>query len=101
MADKDDKIITDDLVRHVSKLARLSLDDESVHKFRDQLAQILAYIAQLSEVDTQGTQPTSHVLSSMKNVFREDAVKASLSADEALINAPARDEDFFKVPKII
>jgi aspartyl-tRNA(Asn)/glutamyl-tRNA(Gln) amidotransferase subunit C len=37
----------------------------------------------------------------MKNVFREDAVKASLSADEALINAPARDEDFFKVPKII
>ncbi|RKY41325.1 MAG: Asp-tRNA(Asn)/Glu-tRNA(Gln) amidotransferase subunit GatB [Candidatus Makaraimicrobium thalassicum] len=96
-----EKTITEDVVRYVARLSRLSLDDTDVTRFRGQLSRILDYIAQLNEVNTEGTLPTTHVLSSMKNVFREDEQKASLSPEEALANAPARKENFFKVPRII
>ncbi len=93
--------ITEDLVRYVARLARLSLKEEDLVKFRGQLSQILEYIAQLGEVDTEGTLPTTHVLTSMKNVFREDEPAEPLPTEEALSNAPARKDGFFKVPKII
>ncbi|MGD2279241.1 MAG: Asp-tRNA(Asn)/Glu-tRNA(Gln) amidotransferase subunit GatC [Candidatus Omnitrophota bacterium] len=88
-------------VKHVALLSRLRLNEEEVAKFQKQLSSILEYIAQLDEVDTKDTLPTSHVLSSMKNVFRKDELKKSISPEEALSNAPARHEDFFEVPKII
>ena len=93
--------ITEDVVRHVAELSRLSLDDENVREFQCRLSRILEYIAQLNEVDTKDTPPTSHVMPSMKNVFREDKLKGSLSPDEALCNAPQRHGDLFKVPKVI
>lgn len=95
------KIITVDTVRHAATLARLSLDDGEVRRMQSQLARILGYIEQLDEVDTEDTPPTFHVLSSMKNVFREDELKKSLPVDEVLSNAPDRKGDFFKVPKVI
>lgn len=101
MTPKPDKTITDDVVKHVAKLSRLHLDDEQVGKFGKQLSAILDYVDQLSEVDVTGVQPTTHVLTSMKNVFREDEVRDSLSPDEALANAPSRSDNFFKVPKVI
>lgn len=101
MDSKKDKSITEDVVRHVAKLSRLELGAEQITRFRTQLAHILGYVAQLDEVNIEGVLPTTHVLSSMKNVFREDEPRPSLSPDEALANAPARHEDFFKVPKVI
>lgn len=101
MNSKSSKIITDDVVRHVARLSRLHLDDEQTGKFREQLSAILDYVDQLSEVDVEGVHPTTHVLTSMKNVFREDEARACLSPDEALANAPARSDNFFKVPKVI
>ncbi len=101
MDKKTDKIITEDVVRHVARLSRLELAPDEVERFRKQLERILDYVAQLNEVDTDGVQPTTHVLTSMKNVFRDDNVRPSLSPDEALSNAPARHQDFFKVPKVI
>ena len=95
------KTITEDVVRYVAQLSRLRLDEKDVHKFQEQLARILDYIAQLNEVNTENIPPTSHVLSSMKNVFREDEVKKSIPVEEALQNAPSKEKDFFKVPKII
>ena len=95
------ELISKEDVKHVAMLARLSLNEEEVSKFQKQLSGILEYIAQLNEVDTENTPPTSHVLSSMKNVFREDQVQSSIPQEEALGNAPARYKDFFKVPKII
>ncbi len=95
------KAITEKVVKYVAKLSRLSLDDGEIKKFQSQLSSILGYIEQLNEVDTTDTPPTSHVLSSMKNVFREDELKESLSADEALSNAPDRKDGFFRVPKVI
>ena len=95
------KTITADTVRYVAGLSRLSFDDKDLIKFQEQLARILDYIEQLNEVDTENTLPTTHVLSSMKNVFREDEPKASLSPEEVLINAPAKKDNFFKVPRVI
>lgn len=97
----NDKLITEDTVRYVAKLARLSFDDDQAGKFQDQLSRILDYIEQLNEVDTEGVPPTSHVLASMKNVFREDIPGESVSNEEALSNAPQKNDNFFKVPKII
>ena len=95
-----------DTVRHVALLSRLSLNDEEVGAYCSQLASILSYISKLNEIDTRDTLPTSHAVSGLKNVFRPDTPAArggmpSLSVDEALENAPAREGDFFKVPQII
>ena len=100
-ADTSRKTITEDVVRYAAKLSRLSLAGDEVSKFQTQLSNILDYIAQLNEVDTENTPPTSHVLTSMKNVFREDELKESLPAEEGLCNAPSRKDDFFKVPRVI
>ncbi len=95
------KTITKKTVEHVARLARLSLDDSQAGKMQSQLSSILDYIEQLNEVDTGDTQPTFHVLSSMKNVFREDEPRGSIPVEDALANAPERKDNFFKVPKII
>jgi aspartyl-tRNA(Asn)/glutamyl-tRNA(Gln) amidotransferase subunit C len=64
------------------------------------LSAILAYVEQLNEVDTQDVPPTAHALP-VKNVFREDVPGKCLTPDEALANAPARDGNFFAVPKVL
>jgi len=102
MADNsNNNMITEDVVAYVAKLSRLSLEGADVSLFRDQLAKILGYISQLNEVDTGSTPPTTHVLSSMKDVFREDEPGESLSQEDALKNAPEKYEGFFKVPGVI
>jgi len=88
-------------VKHVAHLARLSLNEKELGLYSTQLASILSYIGKLNEVNTEGVAPTSHPLSSLKNVFRKDVLKKSLEADDALKNAPSREADFFKVPQII
>ena len=95
------KTITEDDVKYVAGLARLRLDDAQTVKFKDQLSAILDYINQLNRVNTENVAPTTHVLTSMKNVFRKDVLKASLSPEEALKNAPDKNKNFFKVPKVI
>jgi len=98
---KNDNVITEDVVRYVAILSRLKLKDGDLDKFKGQLSDILNYIDQLNEVDTEGVLPTTHVLPSMKNVFREDVKKDSLPPEEGLQNAPAKKDNFFKVPRII
>ena len=95
-----DKKITPQTVGHVARLARLALSDEEIERFVPQLEKILEYIEQLKEVSVEGIEPTSHVLP-LVNVYREDRVKPSLSSQDALLNAPAREGNFFKVPKVI
>ncbi len=87
-------------VGHIAHLARLRLTGEEKEKFGAQLSGILAYVDKLNELDTSGVEPTSHVLA-MGNVMREDALRSSLSTDGALMNAPDRADDFYRVPKII
>jgi len=87
-------------IEHVTLLARLELTEEEKGLFSKQLSSILEYINKLNELNTEGVEPTSHVVP-LKNVFREDESRLSLPKDRALENAPNKTDDFYKVPKII
>ncbi len=87
-------------VEYVATLARLSLTPEETAQFSSQLNEIFSYIEQLNKLDTSQIEPTSHVLP-LSNIFREDKVKPSLSAEKVVENAPDRENTFFKVPNII
>jgi aspartyl-tRNA(Asn)/glutamyl-tRNA(Gln) amidotransferase subunit C len=92
--------ITKDQVKHVAHLARLSVSEEEVELFTEQLDAIIGFAEQLNELDTEGIEPTTHVLD-VKNVLREDVVKKSLTTEDALKNAPDEQDGQVKVPSIL
>jgi aspartyl-tRNA(Asn)/glutamyl-tRNA(Gln) amidotransferase subunit C len=92
--------ITRKEVEHVARLARLELTEEEKDVMTRQLDGILAYVDKLNELDTSRVEPTSHVIP-MMNVMRDDVPRPSLGPDEALANAPDREDAFFRVPRII
>jgi len=94
------KRIDESEVRKVAKLARLELSEAEVREFTGQLSAILDYVAKMNELDTEGVEPLAHCLA-ISNVFREDRVGESLGSEVTLANAPQRDGNFFKVPKIL
>lgn len=96
MAEKLDK----QQVRKVAKLARLQLSEDEREQFSTQLSKIIKYIEKMNELDTESVTPLAHCLDVYNN-FRPDEPRPSLGTDKTLENAPQRDEDFFKVPKII
>jgi aspartyl-tRNA(Asn)/glutamyl-tRNA(Gln) amidotransferase subunit C len=75
--------ITQDQVKHVAKLARLSLDEDEALKFSKQLSSVFEYMDCLNEVDTEGVEPTSQV-TGLENVYRDDEVKDSEIAKDLL-----------------
>lgn len=87
-------------VRKVAKLSRLELTQAEVEEFTSQLSAILDYMEKMNELDTTNVEPLAHCLP-INNVFRQDHVKQSLGTEKTLANAPQRDGDFFKVPKIL
>jgi len=87
-------------VKKVAKLARLDLTEKEVEEFTSQLSAILDYVAKMNELDTENVEPLAHCLP-ISNVFRQDIVKPSLGTEKTLANAPERDNEFFKVPKIL
>ena len=92
--------ITRKEVEYVAHLARLRLSEEEAEKFTSQLDQILSYFEKLQELDTSQVEPTSHPIP-IVNAFREDEMKPSLDIEDVLANAPEKEGNFFKVPKII
>ena len=92
--------ITKEEVLHVAHLARLEFSEEELERFAKQLGEILSYVEKLGELDTSEVEPTYHALK-LKNVFREDEVRESIPTEEALANAPERENGFFVVPKVI
>lgn len=93
-------MITKADVEHVANLARLGLTEEEKEKYTEQLNSILEYAEMLKKLDTTNVQPTAHVLP-IHNVFREDIVGKSVPNEVALSNSPAKEDGFFKVPKIV
>ena len=87
-------------VRKVAKLSRLDLTETEIAEFTGQLSAILDYVEKMNQLDTENVQPLAHCLP-ISNCFREDIVKESLGTEKTLANAPQRDGDFFKVPKIL
>jgi aspartyl-tRNA(Asn)/glutamyl-tRNA(Gln) amidotransferase subunit C len=87
-------------VRHVAKLARLALTDDEVDLYGKQLGNLLAFVDEMSELDTSEVAATAQVIES-RNVMREDVVVPGLSREDALAGAPQAQHGFFRVPKII
>jgi aspartyl-tRNA(Asn)/glutamyl-tRNA(Gln) amidotransferase subunit C len=92
--------IPEDEIEHIAFLARLSLSDEEKQMFGSQLSSILDYMEKLNELDTSAVQPTSHILS-LDNIMRDDLATPSIPRHDALANAPAHTDRFYRVPKII
>ena len=92
--------LTTEQVRHVARLARLKCSDQEIATFTRQLGDILEYVAQLEQLDTDNVEPLAHCLP-IHNVFRDDVVTPSLPNEQALANAPARDGEFFTLPKVL
>lgn len=92
--------ITKAEVLHVAQLARLDVDEADVERFAGQIGTILEYVDTLKKVDTGGVTGTSHAIE-LTNAFREDEEKAQLAPEDALANAPEKDNGAFAVPKII
>lgn len=86
--------ITAEEVKKVSKLANLPLTPEEEGKYSEQLSAILEYVDQLNQVDTLGVEPTFNV-TGLNNVMSEDETLVSLSQEEALSNAPKKENGFF------
>jgi aspartyl-tRNA(Asn)/glutamyl-tRNA(Gln) amidotransferase subunit C len=86
-------------IEHVAKLARLELSDDEKARLRDQLGLILEHAAKVGEVAVADVAPTASPIPSA-NVYREDVAEPSLPVDEALRNAPEREGDRFRVPRI-
>jgi aspartyl-tRNA(Asn)/glutamyl-tRNA(Gln) amidotransferase subunit C len=87
-------------VEHIANLAKLEFTDAEKEKLTHQMNQILEYMGQLNSLDTGAVEPLSHVIE-LNNVFRPDEVKPGVSTEEALQNAPDKNDQFFKVPKVI
>ena len=94
------KTIDLELVRHIGKLSRIELTEQEAETFSHQLADILNYFDKLQELDTANVEPMAHAVE-LTNVLAADEPVESLTAEQALANAPQRDGDFFKVPKVI
>ena len=94
------KKIDEAQVRKVAKLARLELADSEIEEFTVQLSAILDYMEKMNELDTADVEPLAHCLP-ISNILRDDSIKASLGTEKTLANAPQRDGEFFKVPKIL
>ena len=93
-------LISADDVRKVAKLARLDLPEERIATYTGQLESILEYVSQLEKVDTEGIPETTRAVE-VTNVTRKDGVDPTPVREEILNQAPLREGDFFRVPKIL
>jgi aspartyl-tRNA(Asn)/glutamyl-tRNA(Gln) amidotransferase subunit C len=93
-------IVDSNLVRHIARLARIELSEAQMATFGRQLAGILMHFDKLKEIDTDGVEPMAHAVE-LTNVLADDVPRPSLTPEQALANAPDRDDNFFKVPKVI
>ena len=92
--------ISADDVRKVAKLARLDLADDKIATYTKQLEPILDYVSQLEAVDTTDVPPTARAVE-VVNVTREDGVTPTNVREDILNQAPQREQDFYRVPKIL
>ena len=92
--------IDKDSIKKIAHLARLEFNESSAEKMSSDMSQILDWVEQLNEIDTAGVEPLT-TMSSELNVMREDKVGKHLDHEAGLQNAPKRDADYFRVPKVL
>ncbi len=84
----------------MAHLARLEIDEKDAPKMLEDMSKMVSFVEKLNEVDTEGIEPLT-TMSHEVNALREDVVKNQLSKEEVLKNAPKKDSDFFRVPKVL
>ena len=94
------KRISSDEVKKVAQLARLELNESEIQQHAEQLEKILEYIKQLEKINTENVPCTTRAIE-VVNVLRKDEKKNYENSEEILDLAPSRENNFFKVPKII
>ncbi len=92
--------VTTEMIDKLAHLARLHFTDDEKLAYTADLQNMIAFVEKLKEVDTTGIEPMLHMGDAI-NALREDEVKGSVSREEALLNSPAKDPQYFKVPKVI
>jgi len=92
--------VTPEQVRHIARLARISMSEGEIEAMVPELNAILGWVEQLGEVDTQGVEPLATVIENRLRL-RDDAVTDGNCRDDVLANAPAAEHGFFAVPKVI
>lgn len=92
--------IDNETVDKIAHLARLEFENESKEAMVKDMNNMLGFIDKLNELDTSAVEPLIY-MSDEVNVLREDVVKQEITQEEALKNAPKKDSDYFKVPKVI
>ena len=92
--------IDNELVDKLAELSKLEFDEQAKKDLQKDLQKILDMVERLKEVNVDGVEPLIY-MTDEKNVLRKDVVKDTVSKDDALSNAPQRDSDYFKVPKVL
>ena len=87
-------------VRHIAKLARIAMSDDEIERLVPEINNILGWVEQLGEVNTDGVEPLTAVVPNELRL-REDAVTDGNKRDDILANAPVAEHGFFAVPKVI
>lgn len=92
--------ISIDEIRHLAHLARLEFTEAEMQEMQGDMDKILGFVEKINELDLEGVEPLVY-LSEERNVLRKDEAKQVLTKDEALKNAPDKDSDYFRVPKVL
>ena len=87
-------------VKHISKLARISLDEENANKLKGDLNSIFEFIEKLNKLKTDNVDPLTSIAETTLR-FREDEIKSKNIRDKILKNSPKENQDFFVVPKVV
>ena len=87
-------------VKHISKLARISVDEEKSHKLASDLNSIFEFIEKLNELKTENVEPLTSIAETTLR-FREDEIKSENIREKILKNSPDENKDFFVVPKVV
>ncbi len=92
--------INDALVDKLAMLSRLHFNETEKVSIKNDLQKMIRFVDKLNELDTAGIEPLMHISSNV-NILREDEPVTGCSREEALLNSPLKDRQFFKVPKVI
>ena len=92
--------VNNKLIQDIAKLSKLEFNKSSNEKMKKDLKKILAFVDKLNEINTENIEPLVY-LSEEENVLRPDQISKSLTQKQALMNAPQKDSDYFKVPTVL
>ena len=92
--------IDNETLQKIAHLARLDFEEGSANEMVASMTEILDWVEKLNELDTEGVEPLTH-MAAEQNLMREDVAETPLSHERGMANAPKKDADYFRVPKVL